>query len=102
MKKNLFLLSAFVLSGAMISCASSENIDNGDTKGVVNMLSEAKPILLTQEQQLFAKDNNGFTLNFLKKVNNTDKSGKMNFELTAFQIWFNWRQEMPIPRGVAR
>ena len=76
MKKNLFLLSAFVLSGAMISCASSENIDNGDTKGVVNMLSEAKPILLTQEQQLFAKDNNGFTLNFLKKVNNTDKSGK--------------------------
>ena len=76
MKKNLFLLSAFVLSGAMLSCASSEDIDNGDTKEVVNMLSEAEPIQLTQEQKLFAKDNNGFTLNFLKTVNDADKSGK--------------------------
>ena len=76
MKKNLFLLSAFVLSGAMLSCASSEDIDNGDTKEVVNMLSEAEPIQLTQEQKLFAKDNNGFTLNFLKTVNDADKSGR--------------------------
>ena len=76
MKKNLFLLSALVLSGAMLSCASSEDIDNGDTKEVVNMLSESEPIQLTQEQKLFAKDNNGFTLNFLKTVNDADKSGK--------------------------
>ena len=76
MKKNLFLLSAIVLSGAMFSCASSEDIDSSETKQVVNMLSEPEPIQLTQEQKLFAKDNNGFTLNFLKTVNDVDKSGK--------------------------
>ncbi len=85
MKKNLFLLSALVLSGAMLSCASSEDIDNGDTKEVVNMLSESEPIQLTQEQKLFAKDNNGFTLNFLKTVNDADKSGK-NFIYSPLSI----------------
>ncbi len=40
------------------------------------MLSESEPIQLTQEQQVFANDNNGFTLNFLKTVNEADKSGK--------------------------
>ena len=75
MKKNLFLFSAIVLSGAMISCSSSEEIDNSGTKQVVNMLSEPVPIQLTQEQKLFANDNNGFSLNFLKTVNDADKSG---------------------------
>ena len=77
MKKCLFLLAAFVLSGAMLSCSSSdEDVDLGEAKTVVNMLSEAKPIQLTQEQKRFANSNNGFTLNFLKTVNDVDKSGK--------------------------
>ena len=76
MKNNLFLLVSVVLSGAMLSCTSSEDIDNGNTKGIVNMLSESEPIRLTQEQQTFAYSNNRFTLNFLKTVNDADKSGK--------------------------
>ena len=67
---------AVILSGAMVSCASSNDIDLGEAKQVVNMLSESEPIQLTQEQQVFANDNNGFTLNFLKTVNEADKSGK--------------------------
>ena len=79
MKKYLFLLTAVVLSSAMLSCSSSEEeeiVDLGEAKTVVNMLSEAKPIQLTEEQQIFANDNNGFTLNFLKTVNEVDKTGK--------------------------
>ena len=79
MKKNLFLLAAVVLSGAMLSCSSSSDDvveDLGDAKQVVNMLSEAKPIELTDAQRVFANDNNQFTLNFLKTVNETDRSGK--------------------------
>jgi serpin B len=40
------------------------------------MLPEAQPIQLTEEQQTFANDNNAFTLNFLKTVNEVDKTGK--------------------------
>jgi serpin B len=40
------------------------------------MLSEAQPIELTNAQRVFANDNNQFTLNFLKTVNETDRSGK--------------------------
>jgi len=71
-------LAAIVLSGAMLSCSSSEeeSVDLGEAKTVVNMLSEATPIQLTTEQRVFANDNNGFTLNFLKTVNDVDKSGK--------------------------
>lgn len=77
MKKNLFWLVTVVLSGAMLSCSSSdEEVDLGEAKKVVNMLSEATPIQLTTEQRVFANDNNGFTLNFLKTVNDVDKSGK--------------------------
>ncbi|WP_175549440.1 serpin family protein [Xylanibacter ruminicola] len=67
---------AVILSGGLLSCSSSEDIDLGEAKQVVNMLSESAPIQLTQEQQVFANDNNGFTLNFLKTVNEADKSGK--------------------------
>lgn len=66
---------AVILSGGLLSCSSSEDIDNGETK-YVNMLSDPEPIVLTEEQQVFANDNNGFTLNFLKTVNDVDKSGK--------------------------
>ena len=80
MKKKLFLLSAIMLSGvilsSLLSCSSSEEIEQLDPKQVVNMLSESQPIELTPEQRVFANDNNGFTLNFLKTVNNADKSGK--------------------------
>ena len=80
MKKKFLLLSAIMLSGvilsSLLSCSSSEEIEQLEPKQVVNMLSESQPIELTPEQRVFANDNNGFTLNFLKTVNNADKSGK--------------------------
>lgn len=77
MKKYLFLLAAVVLSGAMLSCSSSdEDVDLGESKMVVNMLSDPIPIELTPEQRVFANDNNQFTLNFLKTVNEVDQSYK--------------------------
>ena len=66
-----------VLSCGLQSCSSSEDdVDLGEAKKVVNMLSESVPIELTTEQRVFANDNNQFTLNFLKTVNETDRSGK--------------------------
>ena len=78
MKKITILLGlAFVLSWGLVSCSSSdEEVDIGEAKQVVNMLSEAQPIQLTTDQQTFANDNNSFTLNFLKTVNSVDKTGK--------------------------
>ena len=78
MKKNLIVFSALALSSAMVSCTTSseEEIDLGEAKHVVNMLSESEPIKLTQEQEAFASRNNRFTLNFLKTVNDADQSGK--------------------------
>lgn len=77
MKKNMFFLIAVVLSGSMVACSSSEEeVDLGEAKTVVNMLSEPQPIRLTEEQRVFACDNNDFTLGFLKTVNEADKSGK--------------------------
>ena len=80
MKKILFLLSAIMLSGALISgllsCSSSEEIEQPEPKQVVNMLSEPQPIELTPEQRVFANDNNGFTLNFLKAVNKAEQNGQ--------------------------
>ena len=78
MKKNLFWLATVVLNFAMLSCSSSEeeSVDLGEAKTVVNMLSEAQPIQLTEVQRVFANDNNQFTLNFLKTVNEVDQSGK--------------------------
>ncbi len=78
MKKNLLLFALMAATSLMLSCSSSndEEEDLGESKKVVNMLSEAKPIQLTQEQSVFVNDNNRFTLNFLKTVNETDQSGK--------------------------
>ena len=77
MRKKLLLLATIVLSGAMLSCSSSDDdVDLGEAKTVVKMLSESIPIRLTQEQQVFANDNNRFTLNFLKTVNDGDQSGQ--------------------------
>lgn len=77
MKKNLFLLATVVLSSAMLSCSSSEDdVDLSEAKTVVNMLSESIPVKLTAEQTIFVNDNNSFTMNFLKTVNEADHSGK--------------------------
>ena len=77
MKKSLILLAAMALSSLMLSCSSSEDaVDLGEAKTVVNMLSEPIPINLTTEQQVFVNDNNLFTLNFLKTVNETESNGK--------------------------
>ena len=68
---------AVILSGGLLSCTTSseEEIGLGETKHVVNMLSE-EPIQLTQEQEAFATSNNRFTLNFLKAVNDANRSDK--------------------------
>ena len=78
MKKNQFFgLAAMALSSLMLSCSSSEDeVSFGETKTIVNMLSESEPINLTPKQQVFAYDNNQFALNFLNTVNETDRSGK--------------------------
>ncbi|MCR5160049.1 MAG: serpin family protein [Prevotella sp.] len=78
MKKNLFWMAAVVLSSVMLSCGSSDEADvNPDEpKQVENLLAKPEPIVLTQEQQQFANDNNGFTLRFLKTVSEADHSGK--------------------------
>ena len=77
MKKYLILLAVGALNGAMQSCSSSdEDVDLGEAKTVVNMLTEPIPIQLTEEQRVFVNDNNRFTLNFLKTVNEMDQSGK--------------------------
>ena len=74
MKKKLYFMMAVI--SIMLSCSSNDVEDLGDAKQVVSMLSEAKPIELTEVQRVFVNDNNQFTLNFLKTVNETDRSGK--------------------------
>lgn len=72
------LLSSFALiatSSIMLSCSSalSEDLEEPPLE-VVRMIQQ--PINLTKEQEVFANDNNGFALNFLKTVNDVDQSGK--------------------------
>ena len=72
MKKisKLLGLTTIVLSCGLVSCSSSDVDENlGETKTVVNMLSTPQPIQLTEEQKVFVTDNNHFTLNFIKTVN---------------------------------
>lgn len=77
MKKTLFaVFAATALGFLMQSCSSSDVEDLGESQSVVNMLGEAKPIQLTSEQSDFVLSNNLFTLNFLKTVNEADRSGK--------------------------
>ena len=59
----------------LLSCSLSDDEIPGE-KRIVNMVSDPKPVQLTEEQRVFANDNNGFTLNFLKTVNETDRSGR--------------------------
>lgn len=60
----------------MMSCSSSDIEEDLEPKSIVDMYTESQPIQLTQAQQVFVNDNNTFTLNFLKAVNETDHSGK--------------------------
>ena len=80
MKKTVRLLGlAVVLSSVLLSCSSSSSAEEeewGKSKMIVNMVADPQPIQLTEEQRTFANDNNQFTLNFLKTVNDVDKSGK--------------------------
>ena len=78
MKKVLFYgITMMAMSSLLLSCSSSEDVvDLGTTKQVVNMVSDPKPVQLTEAQRVFANDNNQFTLNFLKTVNEVDQSGK--------------------------
>ena len=80
MKKCLLSsLAMIATSSIMLSCssASSEIVENWEEPcQVVSMMQEQKPINLTKEQKVFANDNNGFALNFLKTVNDVDQSGK--------------------------
>ena len=74
-KKSVLFLSLFLLT--LAGCSSNDDdVDLGEAKTIVNMLSDPQPIQLTDEQQVFAIDNNMFTLKFLKTVNEVDQSGK--------------------------
>ncbi|MBO4659090.1 MAG: HAD-IC family P-type ATPase [Prevotella sp.] len=70
MRKTTMILAVVALSCTMLSCSLSKS------KTLVSMLPESKPMLLTEQQKAFANDNNGFTLNFMKTVNDIDHEGK--------------------------
>ena len=77
MKKHLFSVAAMAVGSLlMMSCSSSDIEEDLEPKSIVDMYTESQPIQLTQAQQVFVNDNNTFTLNFLKTVNETDRSGK--------------------------
>lgn len=79
MRKNIILVVLIALgSASMISCSSDENFESMDNseKKVVNMLSEPRYIQLTYEQKNFVRDNNNFTLRFMKSANQAGPSGK--------------------------
>ena len=75
--KNLFYGMAAMAACSMLllSCSLSDDEIPGE-KRIVNMVADPKPLQLTEEQRVFANDNNGFTLNFLKTVNEADRSGR--------------------------
>lgn len=79
MKKNLLsVMVVMAVSSLTLSCSSSEKVEGDlvEPKEVVNLVADPQPIMLTEEQQVFANDNNQFTLNYLKTVSETDRSGK--------------------------
>ncbi|MBQ7419429.1 MAG: serpin family protein [Prevotella sp.] len=79
MKKNsLLLIGIALLTSGLQSCSSAlmEEEPFEEAKAPINMMSESQPIELTQEQSVLVCDNNKFTLNFLKTVNEKDLSGK--------------------------
>ena len=81
MKGKLLLIAlASLASTWMMSCASDDGIANTnsieDDKKLVIMVSDHEPIALTASQRIFVKDNNKFTLNFLKTIHEASAKGK--------------------------
>lgn len=80
MKKHFLLTTAIMASCLMLSC-STTTAPSGDTGSdepgdVVYMLPKTSPITLTAAQKEFARDNNSFTLSFLKTLNESGLGGK--------------------------
>ena len=76
MKRIVYFTAAILTCGLLTCCSSDDGVIDGEKKSVVNMLDVPQPVELTVEQKAFANDNNQFTLNFLKTVNETDSEGK--------------------------
>ncbi len=83
MRRIFLILVIAGLSGSLLSChryanTGSEAEKTEPTEGTTDAVedNEPHPIALTEQQREFVSDNNAFTLNFLKTVNATDKSGK--------------------------
>jgi serpin B len=83
MKRLFLVLMLAGLSGILLFCHRYENTGSAaeETEGTEETTdvvgdNEPHPIALTEQQREFVTDNNAFTLNFLKTVNATDKSGK--------------------------
>lgn len=76
MRSNLLIKAAIAAcSVVLLSCSSSEEEQVGTKKKFVNMVAERQSVQLTPEQRVFVKDNNKFSMNFLKTVNEGNQSG---------------------------
>lgn len=76
MRSNLLIKAAIAAcSVVLLSCSSSEEEQVGTEKKFVNMVAERQSVQLTPEQRVFVKDNNKFSMNFLKTVNEGNQSG---------------------------
>lgn len=76
MRRNLLIKAAIAAcSVVLLSCSSSEDEQEGTEKKFVNMVAERQSVQLTPEQRVFVKDNNKFSINFLKTVNEGNQSG---------------------------
>jgi serpin B len=76
MRSNLLIKAAIAAcSVVLLSCSSAEEEQVGTKKKFVNMVAERQSVQLTPEQRVFVKDNNKFSMNFLKTVNEGNQSG---------------------------
>lgn len=76
MRSNLLIKAAIsACSVVLLSCSSSDEEQVGTEKKFVNMVAERQSVQLTPEQRVFVKDNNKFSINFLKTVNEGNQSG---------------------------
>lgn len=76
MRSNLLIKAAIAAcSVVLLSCSSAEEEQEGTKKKFVNMVAERQSVQLTPEQRVFVKDNNKFSMNFLKTVNEGNQSG---------------------------
>ena len=69
-----FAIMAMVVGNVLMSCSTASHISKH--KVWVDMMSEERPIQLTEAQRVFGNDNNAFTLSFLKAASEADNSGK--------------------------